>query len=99
MSARSETLTARQQEILDFVRATVESEGRPPTRAEVCDECKSYLKIFYQDKDLHVEPVADDLASLMLDVLVGEAGYSRASGNPLLWHGSEGSSESEGPED
>ncbi|WP_345795127.1 transcriptional repressor LexA [Thauera sp. JM12B12] len=36
MSARSETLTARQQEILDFIRATVESEGRPPTRAEVC---------------------------------------------------------------
>ncbi|MFP5401750.1 MAG: transcriptional repressor LexA [Gammaproteobacteria bacterium] len=36
MSARSESLTARQQEILDFIRATVESEGRPPTRAEVC---------------------------------------------------------------
>ena len=36
MSARSEILTARQQEILDFIRATVESEGRPPTRAEVC---------------------------------------------------------------
>ena len=35
MSARSETLTARQQEILDFIRSTVESEGRPPTRAEV----------------------------------------------------------------
>ena len=32
-------------------------------------------------QDLHVEPVADDLASLMLDVLVGEAGYARAS-NP-----------------
>ena len=36
MSARSETLTARQQEILDFIRSTVEGEGRPPTRAEVC---------------------------------------------------------------
>src|SRR5690606_42053085 len=36
MSARSETLTARQQEILDFIRVTVEREGRPPTRAEVC---------------------------------------------------------------
>ena len=36
MTARNETLTARQQEILDFIRATVESEGRPPTRAEVC---------------------------------------------------------------
>jgi FdhE protein len=33
-----------------------------------------------------VEPVADDLASLALDLLVSEAGYHRASGNPLLWH-------------
>lgn len=65
-------------------------EGRTPAiKAETCDRCHTYRKIFYQDKDLHVEPVADDLASLMLDVLVGEAGYSRASGNPLLWHGAE----------
>lgn len=65
-------------------------EGRAPAiKAETCDRCHTYRKIFYQDKDLHVEPVADDLASLMLDVLVGEAGYSRASGNPLLWHGAE----------
>lgn len=61
----------------------------PAIKAETCDRCHTYRKIFYQDKDLHVEPVADDLASLMLDVLVGEAGYSRASGNPLLWHGAE----------
>ncbi len=66
-------------------------DGRAPAiKAETCDHCHTYRKIFYQDKDLHVEPVADDLASLMLDVLVGEAGYSRASGNPLLWHGNEG---------
>ncbi|GAB1846401.1 formate dehydrogenase accessory protein FdhE [Achromobacter xylosoxidans] len=65
-------------------------EGRAPAiKAETCDRCHTYRKIFYQDKDLHVEPVADDLASLMLDVLVGEGGYSRASGNPLLWHGAE----------
>jgi repressor LexA len=36
MSTRSEHLTARQQEILDFIRETVQSEGRPPTRLEVC---------------------------------------------------------------
>lgn len=36
MSPRTEELTARQQEILDFIRQTLESEGRPPTRAEVC---------------------------------------------------------------
>ncbi|MBA5689353.1 formate dehydrogenase accessory protein FdhE [Rugamonas apoptosis] len=54
-------------------------------RAETCDDCHSYRKIFNQEHDYEVEPLADDLASLMLDVLVGEAGYARASGNPLLW--------------
>ncbi|MGV7210321.1 formate dehydrogenase accessory protein FdhE [Oxalobacteraceae bacterium A2-2] len=54
-------------------------------RAETCDDCHTYRKIFNQEHDFHVEPLADDLASLALDVLVGEAGYARASGNPLLW--------------
>ena len=45
----------------------------------------TYRKIFYQEKQLGVDPVADDLASLALDVLMGEEGYSRSSGNPLLW--------------
>lgn len=36
MNTRSDNLTARQQQILDFIRSTLESEGRPPTRAEVC---------------------------------------------------------------
>jgi repressor LexA len=36
MSSRDHNLTDRQTEILDFIRRTVESEGRPPTRAEVC---------------------------------------------------------------
>jgi FdhE protein len=56
-----------------------------PTRAEVCDECKSYLKIFYQEKDGYVDPTADDLATLALDVLVDEQGYGR-SGPNLLFH-------------
>ena len=54
-------------------------------KAESCDACHSYRKIFYQEKDLEVDAVADDLASLTLDVLMGEAGYVRASANPLLW--------------
>lgn len=36
MNSRDTCLTARQSEILEFIRQTVESEGRPPTRAEVC---------------------------------------------------------------
>jgi FdhE protein len=54
-------------------------------KAEACDECKSYLKIFYQDKDPNVDAVADDLASLALDVLVDEQGYGRTGPN-LLFH-------------
>lgn len=58
-------------------------------RAETCEECHTYRKVFNQEHDYNVEPLADDLASLMLDLLVGEAGYQRASGNPLLWMGAE----------
>ena len=62
-------------------------------RAETCDDCHTYRKVFNQEHDYNVEPLADDLASLMLDLLVGEAGYQRASGNPLLWLGSSDNSE------
>lgn len=53
-------------------------------RAETCDSCQSYLKIIYQEKDPRADPVADDLASLALDILVDEAGYARAGPNLLL---------------
>ncbi len=52
-------------------------------RAETCDSCKSYLKICYSEKSV-ADPVADDLASLALDILVDEAGYSRSGPNLLL---------------
>jgi FdhE protein len=59
--------------------------GAAAVRAECCDNCWIYRKILYQEHDRGVEPVADDLASLALDLLLGEAGYHRGSGNPLLW--------------
>jgi FdhE protein len=59
--------------------------GSPAIRAECCDSCRTYRKIFHQEHDGAVEPVADDLASLALDLLLSEAGYHRTSGNPLLW--------------
>lgn len=61
------------------------SDSEAATRAETCDECKSYLKIFYQEKDPHLDPTADDLATLALDLLVDEQGYAR-SGPNLLFH-------------
>ncbi len=56
-------------------------------KAEACDECKSYLKIFYQEKDPLVDPVADDIASLALDLLVDEQGFGRSGPNLLLHPG------------
>jgi FdhE protein len=70
---------------LSLTRDESEKATDSPIRAEVCDECKSYLKIFYQDKDPRVEPNADDLATLALDILVDEQGYGR-SGPNLLFH-------------
>jgi FdhE protein len=53
-------------------------------KAETCDECRTYVKILYQRKDMELEPVADDVASLGLDLLVTEAGWRRAGVNPFL---------------
>jgi FdhE protein len=60
-------------------------EGGAAVRAETCEQCHGYRKILYQEKDTGVEPVADDLASVALDLLLADEGYHRASGNPLLW--------------
>jgi FdhE protein len=38
----------------------------------------------YQAKDMQVDPFADDLATLGLDVLVAEAGWARHAPNALL---------------
>ena len=58
-----------------------------PVRAEACPECHSYLKVVHQDKDPNVDPVADDLASLALDLLVAEQGYDKSGLNFLMIHG------------
>jgi FdhE protein len=54
-------------------------------KAESCDECNAYLKLFYMEKDPHVEAIADDLASLALDVLMDETGKARGGSN-LFFH-------------
>ena len=53
-------------------------------KAESCEVCRSYRKLYRFDKQQYADPVADDLASLALDILVGEAGYARAGHNPFL---------------
>ena len=56
-------------------------------RAECCDTCGHYLKQVSMEKDPEVEPVADDLASVALDLLVSEAGFERSGHNLMLLFG------------
>jgi FdhE protein len=56
-------------------------------QAETCDDCGQYLKIVHSDRDPMVEPLADDLASLTLDLLVSDAGYQRHGVNLMLLFG------------
>lgn len=62
---------------------------RKAVKAEVCDECGTYLKICFMDRNPQVEPVADDLATLSLDLLVTETGKMPSGINFMLIHGAE----------
>lgn len=53
-------------------------------KAETCNACHTYSKVIYQKQDMKADPYADDLASLGIDILVAEAGWSRHAPNPLL---------------
>jgi FdhE protein len=57
--------------------------GTSYMRAECCDNCRGYSKVFYLESARILEPLADDLGSLGLDVLVGEEGFSRVA-NPFV---------------
>ena len=62
-----------------------EIDGQDGTvKAETCDACGSYVKVFYEHKNVQMEPVADDVASLALDQLLRDSAYSRAAINPFL---------------
>jgi FdhE protein len=61
--------------------------GDPAVKAETCEACRSYLKIVSMEKNPDVEPTADDLASLALDLLVGEENYACSGTNMMLFHG------------
>jgi FdhE protein len=57
--------------------------GTSTLRAECCESCHGYSKVFYAEKAKPLEPLADDLASLGLDMMVGEEGFARAP-NPFV---------------
>jgi len=62
-----------------------EVEGSGGTvKAETCDECRGYVKVLYRQRDNALDPIADDVATLGLDLLVKELGFRRGAVNPFL---------------
>lgn len=53
-------------------------------KAECCSECDSWVKILYQVKNPALDPVADDVGSLGLDLMMKETGLGRGGVNPYL---------------
>lgn len=53
-------------------------------RAEACRECHAWVKIFYLAKNPSLDPIADDVGSLGLDILMKETEFHRGGFNPYL---------------
>jgi FdhE protein len=70
---------------------------RDAVQAETCDDCGHYLKIVHMAKDTQVDPVADDLASIALDLLVAETGKQRHGVNLMLLFGDSAAPDTGGP--
>lgn len=54
-------------------------------KTECCEKCHSYLKIFYQDQDPHLDIVTDDINSLVLDMETEKLGFAKSGINTLLF--------------
>ena len=62
-----------------------EIEGGPGIiKIETCGACHGYLKILHQHKDPSLDMVADDVASLALDLLMQGSEFQRGGFNPYL---------------
>ena len=53
-------------------------------RAETCSHCQSYLKMLVLEKDPQLDPIADDLATLVLDQKLSQMELYRSGFNPFL---------------
>src|SRR5690625_7988333 len=56
----------------------------PAIMAESCASCQTYLKIIHTEREPFADPLADELASIQLDILMGEQQFFKHGLNMLL---------------
>ncbi len=59
-------------------------------KVEACPTCRTYVKLFDEEKRPGAEAAADDAATIALDLLVSEEGFHRAGSNLYVGATSEG---------
>lgn len=59
--------------------------GAGLVRAETCAKCNRYVKVMLQHKAPALDPVADDVATLALDMLLRGSEFRRGAVNPFLF--------------
>jgi FdhE protein len=58
--------------------------GSAAVKAETCESCHRYVKILHQHTNASLDPVADDVATLGLDLLLRQSEYRRGGVNAFL---------------
>ena len=58
-----------------------EVDAEPGAKVEACPTCRTYLKLFDEEKRPGAEPTADDAATLALDLRLAEEGFHRPGPN------------------
>jgi FdhE protein len=53
-------------------------------KPETCDRCRADVKILYPQREPAVDPLAVDVATVALDLLVSEVGHARGAFNRFL---------------
>lgn len=53
-------------------------------KAETCESCHRYVKLMQQNREPAIDPMADDVASLGLDLLMRGTEFVRGGANPYL---------------
>lgn len=56
-------------------------DAEPGVKAEACPSCRSYLKLVDEEQRQGADPVADDAATVVLDLLLAEERFHRAGPN------------------
>jgi Protein involved in formate dehydrogenase formation len=54
-------------------------------KVETCDRCRGHVKILYQHKEPALDPIAGDVATVALDLMVGEAAIAEAPSIRSCW--------------